>query len=217
MSEPNTIFTLDRTNLVKKCSAQDKMKDICKKYSTKINKNENNTNSINIDNLKNGNVLENIKTIFFSKFLFSYVNEKIRLKLIKYSKKIQNNIDISLINYKFYTGKYIIYENNIKGKEYDGKYDNLVFEGEYLNGERHGKGKEYDFEEKIKFEGEYLNGQRNGKGKEYYNNGKLKFEGEYLNGERLTGKLYDYNGNLYCDLNNTNGLIKERNMIMKEI
>ena len=38
---------------------------------------------------------------------------------------------------------------------------------------------------------------------------KLKFESEYLIGERLTGQLYDNNGNLYCDLKNANGLIKE--------
>ena len=42
-------------------------------------------------------------------------------------------------------------------------------------------------------------------------NGKLKFEGEYLDNGRLTGKLYDTNGNLYCDLTNANGLIKEYN------
>ena len=44
-------------------------------------------------------------------------------------------MNISLINYKNFSVKYIIYEQNGKGKEYD--YDgNLEFEGEYLNGER---------------------------------------------------------------------------------
>ena len=45
-------------------------------------------------------------------------------------------MNFKLINYKFYSGKYIIYETNIKGKEYDGYDDRLLFEGEYLNGER---------------------------------------------------------------------------------
>ena len=84
--------------------------------------------------------MESIKSIFFSRILFSHLNEKIKLKIIKYNKKLQNIIDIKLINYKFYSGKYIIYENNIKGKEYDGyNNDNFLFLGEYLNG----KGKEY--------------------------------------------------------------------------
>ena len=193
-----------------------------------------NPNYESVDCLKNKNLLENIKSIFFSRIIFSYLDEKIKLKIIKYNKKLKNKIDIKLINYKFYSGKYIIYETNIKGKEYDGQYGDLIFEGEYLNGERngkgkeydchgnlefegeylkgkrHGKGKEYSYENgKLKFEGEYLNGEKNGKGKEYYNNGLLKFEGEYLNGERIIGKLYDNNGNIYCDLESAKGLIKE--------
>ena len=61
----------------------------------------------------------------------------------------------------------------------------------------------------MEYEGEYLNGERNGKGKEYDTCGDLIFEGEYLNGDRLIGKLYDYDGNLYCDLKSVNGLIKK--------
>ena len=39
---------------------------------------------------------------------------------------------ISLINYKIFSGKYIIYEQNGKGKEYN--YDGeLIFEGEFVN------------------------------------------------------------------------------------
>ena len=37
----------------------------------------------------------------------------------------------------------------------------------------------------------------------------MKFEGEYLNGEKINGKLYNINGNLYCNLAIANGLIKE--------
>ena len=69
-------------------------------------------------------------------------------------------MNFKLINYKFYSGKYIIYETNNRGKEYDGHSDNILFEGEYLRGERNGKGKEYDYNGKLKFEGEYLNGER---------------------------------------------------------
>ena len=100
-----------------------------------VNKNDNNINNINnnitplniinanynsgnIVGLKNGNLFDNIKSIYFSRIVFSHLDEKIKLKLIKYNKKLQNKIDIKLINYKFYSDKYIIYETNIKGKEY---------------------------------------------------------------------------------------------------
>ena len=101
-----------------------------------------NNQSKNINNILNINMLVKIKSKYISRILFSYLDEKIKLKIIKYNKKLKNNIDIKLIKYKFYTEKYIIYEDKYKGKEYDG-YDNnnLVFEGEYLNGERNGKGK----------------------------------------------------------------------------
>ena len=85
-------------------------------------------------------MLKNIKSLYFIRIVFSYVDEEKKLKIIKYNKSLQKIINISIINYKFFTGKYIIYESNKKGKEYD-VYDQMVFEGEYLNGERNGKGK----------------------------------------------------------------------------
>ena len=42
-------------------------------------------------------------------------------------------LNISLINYKFFSERYIIFEKNGKGKEYNKYNDTLVFEGEYLN------------------------------------------------------------------------------------
>ena len=153
----------------------------------------------------NNNLLLNIKSNYFTKFLFSHLEENVKLKIIKYNKTMKNMIDIKLINYKFLSKRYIILEDENKGKEYDGQTDNLIYEGEYLNGKRNGKGKEYD-ENKLIFEGEYLNGKRNGKGKEYYNDGELKFEGEYLNGERNgKGKEYDYNGELIFEGDYLNG------------
>ena len=111
--------------------------------------------------------LKNIKSKYIIKILFFHLDEKIKLKLIKYDKNLQNTIDINLNNYKFFSGRYIEFEADGKGKEYYGyNNDELKFEGEYLNGERNGKGKEYD-DGKLLFEGEYLNGERNGKGKEY--------------------------------------------------
>jgi len=115
---------------------------------------------------KSTKLLENIKSIDIIKKIFSNLDEKIKLKTIKYNKKLQNQFNINLIKYKFFSGRYIVYDSNGKGKEYD--FDgNLKFEGEYLNGKRNGKGKEYSYNGEIEFEGEYLNGKRNGKRKEY--------------------------------------------------
>ena len=134
-------------------------------------------------------MLENIKSQFFEKMLFSLLDERIRFKIIKYNKNIQNLMNINIINYKQFSGKKIVYETKGRGKEYDFVYGNsLVFEGEYLNGERV-KGKEYH-SGKIMYEGNFLRGKWNGNGREYNHNGKLRFEGEFLNGERLKGKEY---------------------------
>jgi hypothetical protein len=101
--------------------------------------------------------------------------------LIKYNKKFQNNLDIGLINYKLFSGKYIIYSEKGKGKIYDALDDDLLFEGEIINGKRlNGKGKEYDKHNKLIFEGEYLDEEKwNGKAKKYNYENILVFEGEY--------------------------------------
>ena len=179
-------------------------------------------------------MLKNIKSSYFVKLLFSHINEEIKLKVIRYNKSLQSELEIKLINYKLFSGKYIIYEENNKGKEYYSFNDNIFFEGGYLNGQRNGKGKEYDcyngymiFEGEylngkkngkgkeydsvynyIIFEGQYLNGKRNGRGKEFNNNGDLIFEGEYFKGTKWNGKGY-YKNKLIYELNNGKGYIRE--------
>ena len=143
--------------------------------------------------------------------VFLYINEKSKLNIAKYNKNIQKNIDISIINYKLFTGKYIIYESKGFGKEYNSQDNSLIYEGEYLNGERNGKGKEYDSDGNLKFEGEYLNGKRNGKGKEYDFDGNLKFEGEYFYGKKWNGNGYDESNNIIYELKNGKGYVKEYN------
>ena len=149
-------------------------------------------------------MFENIKSLYFIKNLFSHINDGIKLGLIKYNKKIQNNLDIGLINYKLFSAKYIIYISKEKGKIYDALDDELIFEGEIRKGKRwNGKGKEYNKYNKIIFEGEYANGKRIEKGNKRFNEfnegyiyqrdiyGRLVFEGEYLKGKR-NGKGIEY-------------------------
>ena len=159
-------------------------------------------------------MLNNVESSYFSIIIFSFIDEKIKLKLVKYNKYLQKYLNVNIINYKEFGGKYIIYESKGKGKEYLGSMDFLLFEGEYLNGERNGRGKEYDYHvNNLTFEGEYLNGKRNGKGKVYYLN-KLSFEGEFLKGKKWKGKEFDEDGNVIYDFNYSNdGKMKEYMMV----
>ena len=54
---------------------------------------------------------------------------------------MQNILNITIINYKYLSKTYIIYESNGIVKEYIYDKDILLFEGTYLNGKRSGKGK----------------------------------------------------------------------------
>ena len=61
-------------------------------------------------------MLENIKSEYFIKMLFSHLNEKIKLNLINYIKRYQKIIDIELYNYRIFSGKYIKFDSKGKGK-----------------------------------------------------------------------------------------------------
>ena len=161
-------------------------------------------------------MLKNIKSSYFNRILFSYIEDKQSLRLIKINKSLQRNLGISIMNYKFLPGKYVIYDTKGIGKEYNGHSDILIFEGELLNGQRNGKGKEFNDFCSIIFEGEYLKGKRNGKGKEYNDKGVLIYEGQYLNGLRNgKGKEYNDNGSLIYEGEYLKGkkMEKEKNII----
>ena len=134
--------------------------------------------------------IEDIKSSFIIKEIFSFIDEKQMLNMIIYNKHLQNILEVDIENYKKISGKYKIGEKNGIGKEYKLNTNILIFEGEYKNGKRDGKGKEFYENGELKFEGEYKNGERNGKGKEYYDDGLCMFEGEYLNGKKWNGKVY---------------------------
>ena len=158
-------------------------------------------------------MLEKIKGDFFKQLFFSFLKERFKLSIIKYNKKLQDFLKITLYNYKNVSGKYIIYEGKgkEKGKEFKGSNDKLLFEGEYKNGRRNGIGIEYDEFKGLKlYEGEFKNGKRNGNGKEYKYNGKISFEGEYKNGKKWTGygNKYDFKNNFY-EIKDGKGYVKE--------
>jgi len=107
-------------------------------------------------------LLGDIKSEYIQKGIFSYLNEKRKLKMIMYNKKLQNIFGINIENYKKMSGKYLIFERNGIGILYKLNTNQMIFKGEYLNGEKNGKGKEYYNNGELKFEGEYINGKKNG-------------------------------------------------------
>ena len=134
-------------------------------------------------------MLENMKSIYFLEILFSYLNERPKFGIIKYNKRLQKNIKISLINYTLFSTKYIIYETGTttKGKIYDAFNDKLMYEGGLLNGKKNGKGKEYyhfGFKEELIYEGSFLNGKRDGKGKQYLLTSGVVYEVQYSKGKK---------------------------------
>ena len=142
-------------------------------------------------------MLENVKSQYLVKLLFTFLLHKRKLRIVRYNKQLQKKLDINLIFYKNMTNKYIIYEGKGIGKEYDleGK---LLFKGQYYNGERNGNGEEYYYSD-IEYKGEFKDGKRNGYGKE--NRTYYTFEGEFKNGKYWNGiykeRDYDFDEERY--------------------
>ena len=130
-----------------------------------------------------------IKSNYFIEKVFSLLNEGIKLKLVKYSKRLKSIIKRNLNNYKIFSGRYIINDEKGKVKEYNRYTNNLIFKGEYYNNER------------------------TGKGEEYYDNGNLRFKGEYIKGKKWNGIIYSnsLDGYISGELKNGDGLVKEYN------
>ena len=53
-------------------------------------------------------MVDSIKSLYFTKIIFNIVQEKTKLKIAKYNKNLQRTIDISLVNYKIFSGRNII-------------------------------------------------------------------------------------------------------------
>ena len=71
--------------------------------------NENNMTSKN-SNPNNIKFMKNKKSKLIIKKIFDYMDEKIKLKTIKYNKNLKDELNIKLANYKFFSGKYFSFE-----------------------------------------------------------------------------------------------------------
>ena len=155
-------------------------------------------------------MLNNIKSPFLYRLLFSFLEEGVKLNIIKINKILQKRLDITKAHYRIFSGKYFVNVGNNLRKVYDAYKNVVIFEGEYANGKKNGKGKDYSENGSLNYEGEYLNGKRHGKGKEYaYSKDTLIFEGEFKNGKRWNGNVYDRTGHLVYKLKEGKGYVKE--------
>ena len=180
-------------------------------------------------------MLENIKSAYTLKCIFSFIKFKSQLELIVHNKQLQTKLDINLNSYKNSSHIYLVIGKTGLGKETYIKTNQLLFKGQYLNGKRHGNGIEYNIKGKKIYEGNYINGERSGKGKEYssinnkliyegefsknkrhglgkeYRVGKLIFEGKYFNGYIWTGNGFNAVGEIDFKIVNGKGRVKEYN------
>ena len=167
-------------------------------------------------------MLFGIHSTYIISDIFSFLDIKERLKVIKYNKSLQSKLGFNLDFFKKISGRYLLIEEVNFGKEFTLDNNILVYIGGYKDGKRNGFGVEYDNLGTFKFQGEFINGKRNGEGNEFikksndvvdsgkYKNGKrnglgrkyhgrteLKFEGEFLNDlKEGMGKQFYSNGKL---------------------
>ena len=170
--------------------------------------------------------IKSIKSFYIIGIVFSFLQKKKKLEIIKNNKKLQRKFEIDIEYYKEKSGKYKVMENETFGKEYKLYSKRLIFEGYYIQGKKNGEGKDYYDNGNLEFVGKYLNGYKitgegydkkgnkiwiinNGKGEEYYKNGTLKFKGEYFNELRWNGKGYNPYGSFEYKIKNGKGKIKE--------
>jgi len=57
-----------------------------------------------------------IKSSYILKIIFSNINEKSKLNIIRYNKTLQNKLDINIMNYKIFGRKYFIADKMEKMK-----------------------------------------------------------------------------------------------------
>ena len=94
-----------------------------------------------LNNNNHINSIKKIRSIYIIKKLFSNLTLKKKYYLIRYSKDIQNKLEINIQDYKKVSGRYKINGINGEGKEYLLDSNILIFEGEYKNGEEMEKGR----------------------------------------------------------------------------
>ena len=93
--------------------------------------------------------INDIKSTYILKGLFSHICNKRLLDLLRHNKIMQNKVKIDIEYYKAISNRILAGEKNGIGKEYRLNTRIVLFEGEYVNRKKNRKGKEY-YENKKK-------------------------------------------------------------------
>ena len=80
--------------------------------------------------LKYIKMLIGIKSSIVLKKIMSYLKDEKKLKLLKYNKKVQNILNITIIDFLKLSGKYIIDQKDGIKYIYNSYNDELIYEGE---------------------------------------------------------------------------------------
>jgi len=76
-------------------------------------------NNQEFENIISGkNIGKSIDSLYILKYIFSFLSEAQKLKIIIYNKNLQKKLDINIENYKRIRGIYKRGERNGKGKEF---------------------------------------------------------------------------------------------------
>ena len=54
-------------------------------------------------------MLEDIKSLYIFQKVFTFIDEKMKLKFVKYNKAVSDKLNIGLINYQIFTSKYKVF------------------------------------------------------------------------------------------------------------
>ena len=66
-------------------------------------------------------MLQSIRSPYILKIIIAHIKEDIKLKALRYNKKLQNNLGLTLTDFKRLSGKYIIKIGDDKIEEHDGQ------------------------------------------------------------------------------------------------
>ena len=106
-------------------------------------------------------------TVFLSIFLYKYVFEKHKHKILYYeNNKIKYNG--TMIDDK-YDGKGVLYYEN----------GNIWYNGTWIQNKKDGYGRLYSENGQIKYDGEWIKDRKEGKGISYYDNGNIEYNGTW--------------------------------------
>ena len=70
-------------------------------------------------------MLENIRSYYITRIVFSFIDLKKAYILVKYNKSLFNKLDINTIYFKALSEKYVIFEKNGIAREYS-PFDNKL-------------------------------------------------------------------------------------------